>query len=160
MQPVWSNYDNMFVTNPIGILGEAEAARMLEDKGLRVIEHNWRMGHLEIDLIATNKTTIVFAEVKARTSTFGDKMPEEYVDELKQRRMVAAANAYIKYHKIEKTPRFDIIGIIIDPATQEITYRCHLEDAFVPRLRTITAGSYSGQWKWQHRTHVIGRKKN
>ena len=50
----------MFVTNPIGILGETEAARMLEQKGLRVIEHNWRLGHLEIDLIAENRKEIVF----------------------------------------------------------------------------------------------------
>ena len=29
-----------FVTNPIGILGEAEAAKMLEEKGFRIVEHN------------------------------------------------------------------------------------------------------------------------
>ena len=42
----------MFVTNPIGIAGEAEAAKMLEAKGFRIVERNWRMGHLEVDLIA------------------------------------------------------------------------------------------------------------
>ena len=149
----------MFVTNPIGIIGETEAAKMLKQKGFRIIEHNWRMGHLEVDLIAENRKEIVFAEVKARTSTFGGKMPEEYVDELKRRRMVAAANAYIKSRKIEKNPRFDIIGLIVDPATKEITYRCHLEDAFQPRLRTIGVGSFSGLWKWHHRTRVIGGGK-
>ena len=41
-----------FVTNPIGIIGEEEAAKILERKRLRVIERNWRMGHLEVDLIA------------------------------------------------------------------------------------------------------------
>ena len=35
-----------FVTDPIGIIGEAEAAKMLEKKGFKVIAHNWRMGHL------------------------------------------------------------------------------------------------------------------
>ncbi|MBQ2170472.1 MAG: YraN family protein, partial [Paludibacteraceae bacterium] len=40
-----------FVTNPIGILGESEAAQILERKGFKVLEKNWRMGHLEIDLI-------------------------------------------------------------------------------------------------------------
>ena len=85
---------------------------MLEQKGFRIVEHNWRMGHLEVDLIAENKKEIVFAEVKARTTTYGGKMPEEYVDEDKKRRMTVAANAYIKYRKIEKMPRFDIIGIL------------------------------------------------
>lgn len=149
----------MFVTNPIGILGEEEAARILEQKGFRITERNWRMGHLEVDLIAESRTEIVFAEVKARTSTFGNKMPEEYVDDIKRQRIVAAANAYIKYRRIEKNPRFDIIGILINPETQEITYRCHLENAFAPRLRTISAGSYTGQWRWGHGNHIIGRKK-
>ena len=88
-----------FVTDPIGIIGEAEAAKMLEKKGFKVVEHNWRMGHLEIDLIAESKKEVVFAEVKARTTTFGDKTPEEYVDEDKKRRMIAAGNAYIKLKK-------------------------------------------------------------
>ena len=149
----------MFVTDPIGIIGETEAAKMLEAKGFKILEHNWRMGHLEVDLIAASKTEIVFAEVKARTSTFGNRMPEEYVDEDKKRRMTAAANAYIKYHKIEKTPRFDIIGLIVHPRTGEITYRGHLENAFIPRLRTIHANSYSGVLRWHHRGHTIGRKK-
>ena len=85
----------MFVTNPIGIIGEQEAAKILKEKGFRIIETNWRMGHLEVDLIAENKKDIIFVEVKARTTTFGDKMPEEYVDLLKRKRIIAAANAYI-----------------------------------------------------------------
>ncbi|MBR1878298.1 MAG: YraN family protein [Paludibacteraceae bacterium] len=149
----------MFVTNPIAILGEQEAAKMLEDKGFRIIARNWRMGHLEVDIIAENRKEIVFTEVKARTSAYGGVMPEQYVDEAKRQRMVAAANAYIKYHRTEKNPRFDIIGLLISPGTQEITYRCHLENAFTPRLRTIHSGSYTGQWRWSHRNHTIGKKK-
>lgn len=142
----------MFVTNPIAIIGENEAAEILEKKGFRILERNWRMGHLELDLIAENRKEIVFAEVKARTSAFGNKMPEEYVDEIKRKHMVAAANAYIKCHKIEKQPRFDIIGIIIDAQTNEITYKNHLENAFLPQTRTISSGSFSGKWRWFHRT--------
>ena len=148
----------MFVTDPIGIKGEEEAAKMLKKKGFRIIEHNWRMGHLEVDIIAESKEEIVFAEVKARTTTFGNKLPEEYVDDVKKRRMIAAANTYIKYKKIEKTPRFDIIGILIDATTNEITYRGHLENAFYPQAKTISSGSYSGGWKWHHRSRTIGRK--
>jgi putative endonuclease len=148
----------MFVTNPIGILGEEEAARMLEKKKYRILEHNWRMGHLEVDLIAENRQAIVSVEVKARTSTYADKMPEEFVDEDKKRRLAAAANAYIKYHKIEKNPRFDIIGLVIDPETKEVRYRNHLENAFVPQIRTVSIGSFSGQWRWSHRNKTIGRK--
>ncbi len=145
----------MFVTNPIGILGEQEAANILKKKGYRVIEKNWRMGHLEVDLIAENKKEIIFVEVKARTTTFGNKMPEEYVDTLKRKRIIAAANAYIKYKQIEKNPRFDIIGILIEPRTNNITYSNHIENAFYPEIRTINSSSYSGKWKWKHRNKTI-----
>lgn len=147
-----------FVTNPIGIIGEAEAAKMLEKKGFKIMEHNWRMGHLEVDLIAESKKEIVFAEVKARTTTFGEKTPEEYVDENKKRRMLAAANAYVKYHRTEKTPRFDIIGILVDAETNEVTYRGHWENAFQPQVRSISSGSYSGSGLWRHRRKTIGRR--
>lgn len=146
-----------FITNPIGIIGEKEATKILERKGLRVIEHNWRMGHLEVDLIADNKKEIVFVEVKARTCILNGKMPEENVDEIKMRRITAAANAYLKYHKIEKQPRFDVVGILVDRNTNEITYRNYVENAFQPKIRTITSGSYSGQWKWGHRNKRIGK---
>ena len=145
-----------FVTDPIGIIGETEASKMLEKKGFKIVEHNWRMGHLEVDLIAESKHEIVFAEVKARTTQFGNIMPEEYVDEAKKRRMRAAANAYIKYKRLEKTPRFDIIGILVNPETNEVTYRGHIENAFQPQIRTISSGSYSGCW--HHRGRTIGRK--
>jgi len=146
-----------FVTNPIGIIGEEEAAKMVERRGLRIIAQNWRMGHLEVDLIAENKHEIVFVEVKARTCILNGKMPEENVDEIKMRRITAAANAYIKYHRIEKQPRFDVIGILVDRNTNEITYRRYVENAFQPRVRTINSGSYSGAWKWHHRTKTIRR---
>ena len=148
-----------FVTNPIAIIGENEAAKILEAKGFRIIERNWRMGHLEVDLIAENRNEIVFTEVKARTTTFGDRMPEENVDEIKRKRMVAAANAYIKYRKIEKNPRFDIIGILVNPESGEATYRNHMENAFQPSVKTVTSGSYSGKWRWSHRTKTIGSKR-
>ena len=145
-----------FVTDPIGIIGEAEAAKMLEKKGFKVTEHNWRMGHLEIDLIAENKQEIVFAEVKARTTTYGEIRPEEYVDEHKKRRMMAAGNAYMKYHRSDKSLRFDIIGILVDAQTQEITYRSHLENAFQPQIKSMNTGFFNGQCKWGHRNKTIG----
>jgi len=149
----------MFVTNPIAVFGEKEAAKMLEDKGFRIVARNWRMGHLEVDIIAQNKREIIFAEVKTRSTTFGDKQPEEYVDESKKRRMTAAANAYIKLYRTEQKPRFDIIGLVVNPLTMEVTYRCHMENAFMPHQRTVSANSYNGQWRWGHRTHTIGKKK-
>ena len=139
----------MFVTDPIGIIGEETAAKILESKGFKVLEHNWRMGHLEIDLIAESKEEIVFAEVKARTSTFGDLRPEEYVDQAKKQRMIVSANAYVKQRKSPKALRFDIFGILVNPTTLEVTYCNHLEGVFQPQVRAISSGSHSGEWKWR-----------
>jgi len=140
-----------FVTDPIGIKGEEEAAKMLEKKGYKILEHNWRLGHYEIDLIAENKEEIVFVEVKARTTMFGNIRPEEYVDESKKRRMITSGNAFIRHCKSTKSLRFDIIGIVVDPETMEVTYRTHYENAFNPATHVITSGSHSAGWIWGHK---------
>lgn len=138
-----------FVTDPIGIIGEEEAAKVLKKKGFKILEHNWRMGHLEVDLIAENRQEIAFVEVKARTTEFGNIRPEEYVDEDKKHRMLVAANAYIKKTHTDKSPRFDIIGILVNPETEEVTYCNHLENVFAPTLRTCNTGCFNGAGKWR-----------
>ena len=121
--------------NTIGACGEKIAVEMMKKKGFRVVETNWRFGRLEVDIIATNHNEIAFVEVKTRTSTFGDKRPEEYVGYTKKRHMTVAANVYIKKNKINLRPRFDIIGILLDSNTQEIKEIKHIEDAFIPPMR-------------------------
>ena len=143
--------------NIVGNIGEEVACKIMRKKGFRIVETNWRFGHLEMDIIAVSRKEIAFVEVKTRTSTFGGKRPEEYVDELKRRRMAASANAYIKMKQIELVPRFDIIGLLINPATHEIEEQTHLEDAFLPPQLTIGKSSFSGQGRWHHRNRVIGR---
>ena len=143
--------------NIVGQIGEETACQIMKKKGFRIVETNWRFGHLEMDIIAVSRKEIAFVEVKTRTSTFGGKRPEEYVDELKRRRMAAAANAYIKLKQVELVPRFDIIGLLINPATHEILEHIHIEDAFLPPQRIIGRSSFSGQGKWHHRNRVIGR---
>ena len=145
--------------NIIGQIGEDAACQIMKKKGFRIIETNWRFGHLEMDIIAVSRKEIAFVEVKTRTSTFGGKRPEEYVDELKRRRMAAAANAYIKMNSIDLVPRFDIIGIVMNPDTHQLIEQTHLEDAFLPPQRTIGKTSFSGQGKWHHRNRVIGSKR-
>ena len=143
--------------NIIGQIGEELAAKIMREKGFRVVDMNWKFGHLEMDVIAVSRKEIAFVEVKARTASFGAKRAEEYVEDLKRRRMAAAANAYIKFHKIELTPRFDIIGITMDATTHEVKEVTHLEDAFLPPQRTIGKSSFSGQGRWHHRNRVIGK---
>ncbi len=141
--------------NLIGTIGEDIAARLVRKQGLRIRERNWKMGHLEVDIIAENRKEIVFIEVKTRTSTFAEKRPEQYVDRQKQRRIIAAANAYIRYHEIDKLPRFDIVGILLDRNTREVKEQTYLTNAFSPRCKTISTGAFSGLWRWLHRNKII-----
>ena len=73
--------------------------------------------------------------------------------------MIAAGNAYVKLKKLQKTLRFDVIGILVNPETQEITYRGHWENAFHPTMRSIGSGSFNGTGTWMHRNKTIGRKR-
>lgn len=127
-------FGHLHIKNSIGIFGENAAVDLLKKKGFRILERNWKIGPLEVDIIADNKDTIVFAEVKTRTSIFG-KRPEEFADKEKQRHMVSAAKAYIKCTRCTKAPRFDIIGVLADKDCKEIVEVSHLEDAFHPKAR-------------------------
>lgn len=141
--------------NQTGSWGEQIAADVMKKKGYKIVAMNWKVKHLEMDVIAENREEIVFVEVKTRTSTYGNKRAEEYVDLTKKKRIVAAANAYIKYYHVEKKPRFDIIGIQMDRSTGKALDITHLENAFVPPQRTISKNSFSGEWRWKHRGKVI-----
>lgn len=95
----------------LGKSGEDRAAKFLTSQGYRILERNYRTPHGEIDLIALHQGTIVFVEVKTRTSdAFG--APELAVTPQKQRRMVNSALGYIKYRKLHQVPcRFDVVAI-------------------------------------------------
>jgi putative endonuclease len=95
----------------LGRSGEDRAARLLAGRGYRIVERNYRTKQGEIDLIALDGDTIVFAEVKTRTSdAYG--APELAVDPRKQARMVKAALSYLKRKKLHQTAcRFDVVAI-------------------------------------------------
>lgn len=128
--------------NEIGKLGEDIACSDLRKSGYSIVERNWRLGHLEVDIIAEDKETVVFVEVKTRTSTFGDIEPEQYVDQEKKRFLVVAANAYAKHKQLTKNIRFDIYGVLLEPENGSLIHLHHIEDAFHPQMRTISSGSY------------------
>lgn len=95
----------------LGKKGEDMAERHLVRQGYRILERNYRAARGEIDLIALDQDTVVFVEVKTRTSdTFG--APEDSVFVRKQERMVQAALAYIKNKRLHQMAcRFDVIAI-------------------------------------------------
>lgn len=98
----------------MGKLGEEVAKEYLKKQGIRVIENNYRNKYGEIDIIAKEKDTIVFAEVKSRSSIkYG--FPCEAVNILKQHKIKTIALYYIQNHGL-KAPkmRFDVIEVYFD----------------------------------------------
>lgn len=111
-----------------GIVGENEAEVFLQSKGFKIIEKNWSMGKLEVDLIGTIGKYIVFVEVKKRHSK-AFREPWEAVNRKKQRNIILAANIYLKKSHSDLEPRFDIVSIVQDGQKIEIE---HIEQAFWP----------------------------
>ena len=95
----------------LGRSGEDRAARHLAGLGYRVLERNYRTPQGEIDLIALDGGTVVFVEVKTRTSdAYG--APELAVNPAKQQRMVKAALGYLKQKRLHQMAcRFDVVAI-------------------------------------------------
>ncbi len=113
-----------------GFLGEEIAIVHLLKSGYEILEKNWRHNHLEIDIIASINSTLVIIEVKLRASNFFGN-PEEFVTKTKQKRVIKAADFYIKENNINWETRFDVVSIIQN--SDELTVE-HIIGAFYPNL--------------------------
>lgn len=113
--------------NELGKEGEKIAIGLLQQKGYKILDINWRYLKAEIDIIAQkNPETLVIVEVKTRSNTFIGN-PEEFVTPKKIKLLVMAANEYVISRKLDVEVRFDIIAIVKNATYQKVE---HLEDAF------------------------------
>jgi putative endonuclease len=119
--------DNPFHNQQTGKDGESLAASFLEKKGFKVLDRNFVSGKYEIDLICEFKQYLVFVEVKARNNAKLE--PEFAVNKAKQTHIARAAEGYMRFKKLNKEARFDIIAINHANGITEIT---HFADAFYP----------------------------
>ena len=95
-----------------GDQGESEAQRFLEQKGLALIQKNYRCKQGEIDLIMQDGTYTVFVEVRLRHNPdYGHSI--ETITKTKQRRVKQAATCYLLEKKLydQVDCRFDAVGI-------------------------------------------------
>ena len=110
----------------LGTQGEDMALSYLEEIGYIFSAKNYRFGHKEIDLIMKDGETIVFVEVKARSSNRFGK-PEEAVTHKKRGNLLTAAQAYLAENLLEDHPaRFDVIAIDMESRTVR-----HIKNAFI-----------------------------
>ena len=105
----------------------------LEQKGYSILERDWKWGKRDLDIIAVteDRQTLVFVEVKTRSSEDLQE-PEEAVDNAKMKNLAIAANAYVKAMNAMQDIRFDIVSIIGKRKCLERIE--HIEDAFNPLL--------------------------
>lgn len=104
-------------TAEIGRRGEAVAVELLEAKGYRILDRNYRFEREEIDLVcfqpnaANDGGEIVIVEVKARSGTqYGT--PEAAVDLAKQKAILRVTEAYLHERRLMPSPvRFDVIAV-------------------------------------------------
>jgi putative endonuclease len=106
-----------------GARAEDRCAALLRAAGLVLIERNWRCRHGEIDLIAEEGGTVVFAEVRMRSGGgFGGAA--ESVTAAKRDRLLAAARLYLS-GRAEAPARFDVF--LVDGESARVQW---IRDAF------------------------------
>lgn len=102
-------------TTTLGRDGEDLAVRYLLDRGMEVVERNWRCEHGEVDIVAVDADYLVICEVKTRRSlAFGE--PVEAVTRAKAARLRRLAAAYVRAHETGSARvRIDVLGILFRP---------------------------------------------
>lgn len=118
----------------LGKAGERMAVDFLVKQGFTIRETNWRMGKLEIDIIAQEPGMVLhIVEVKTRSNDdYFD--PMRAITNAKKQHMVNSANAYISYCQLRCEIQYDVIIVIGTPETGlKLEY---YPDMFVPKLKT------------------------
>ena len=117
-------YENRMKNKVEGNIGEVLSVNFLKKQGYKILSINFKTKFGEIDIIAQDKDTIVFVEVKRReTLKFG--RPIEAIDYRKELKIKRVAEYYLKKTKIyEVNVRFDVIEIL----GKEIS---HIKNAFM-----------------------------
>ncbi len=93
--------------NPTGARAEDLCSELLRRARLRIVARNWRCRHGEIDLVAEDNGTLVFAEVRLRRDArFGGAA--ESVTAHKRARLVAAARQFLA-SRPPAACRFDVL---------------------------------------------------
>lgn len=104
----------------LGKKGEERAIDLLKDNGYKILVRNYKTKLGEIDIIASDKGTICFIEVKTRQSErFG--LPIEAISASKQRQISKVALTYLKEKKLlDKKARFDVVSILYSQDTPRL----------------------------------------
>ena len=99
----------------LGAYGEELAARHLSERGLVVLDRNWRCPQGEIDLVLRDGDTLVVCEVKTRSGV-GFGTPHEAVTPAKlQRLRVLGARWLADHGLVVREVRIDLVAVVRPP---------------------------------------------
>ena len=115
-----------------GNVGEKAAVKHLKKNGYKIMKRNYVAGDGEIDIIAENKDTVAFIEVKTRTlgkENLNEPRPASAVTPKKQRKIISAAKFYTGGYKKNKRARLDVIEVYLNGDTS-VNKIVHIENAF------------------------------
>lgn len=117
----------MALHNELGRQGEMEALCYLSRAGYTLHDRNWRVGHLELDIVAEWFGEIVFVEVKTRRDEHFAPAAEAVTPQ-KKRNLIEAAHEWLMGHGRQGAPyRYDIITVIGAAPPFRLT---HLKNAY------------------------------
>jgi putative endonuclease len=98
----------------VGQSGEQIAADYLRARGYQIVATNWRTRLGELDVIARQGSTLVFVEVRSRSTPTGGTA-EESVGPDKQRRLLRVAEQYLAEHAPGANARIDVVAVSFIP---------------------------------------------
>ena len=112
----------------VGGFGERFVMKKLVKEGYKIIFANYKTRFGEIDIIAQNKSYIIFVEVKTRGENHLG-LPREAVNLSKQDKIIKSALIYLSNYKTDLQPRFDVAEVYLDESNNVINYQ-YFENAF------------------------------
>jgi putative endonuclease len=112
-----------------GAAGEGAAVAYLSRLGYLILDRNFRTRFGEVDIVARDRETTVFLEVKRREA-MDHGSAAEFVNPAKMRRVVSAARVYAARKGLTDTSiRFDVIAIDVTSGHERIRHHKGAFDA-------------------------------
>lgn len=110
----------------LGKLGEQIAVDYLQNHNYEIIGRNFRTRYGEIDIVARDGRTLVFIEVKSRSSVkFGT--PEESITHDKRNKLRLMSAYFLSKNKLQhQSHRLDVIGIIFEGSKARLRHHMNV----------------------------------
>ena len=119
------------MTKEVGDRGEILVAQLLQANGWKILETQWRCRWGELDLIACDRQSLLFIEVKTRGDRNWDADGSLAITPKKQAKLVKTASIFLSQHPHLATLacRFDVA--LVRRTGSNFCLQNYIEQAFV-----------------------------